>query len=122
MQRLFSTFPGSWPGLGLLILRITVSAAPFGAIMEALPRIGALADWILLSIVGLLAGCIVVGLATPIVAPLFVVGALVISRNTEWPAWLAMAGGSLSLMMLGPGALSLDAWLFGRKRIDLDRQ
>ena len=122
MQRLFSTFPGSWPGFGLLILRITVGVVPFDAIMEALPGFGAVADWISLSIVGLLAGCIVVGLATPVVAPLFVVGALVISRNKEWPEWLAMAGGGLSLMMLGPGAWSLDAWLFGRKRIDLDRQ
>lgn len=121
MQRLFSTFPGSWPGLGLLILRITVGAVPFDAIMEALPRFDTYANWIALSILGLLAGCIVVGLATPIMAPLFVVGALVINLNKEWAEWLAMAGGGLSLMMLGPGAWSLDAWLFGRKRIDLDR-
>jgi putative oxidoreductase len=28
----------------------------------------------------------------------------------------------LSLMMLGPGAWSLDAFLFGRRRIDLDNE
>jgi uncharacterized membrane protein YphA (DoxX/SURF4 family) len=122
VQRLFSTFPGSWPGFGLLILRITVGVVPFDAIMEALARFDAHAGWIALSILGLLAGCVVLGLVTPVVAPLFVVGALVISRTKEWPEWLAIAGGGLSLMMLGPGAWSLDAWLFGRKRIDLDRE
>ncbi len=122
MQRLFSAFPGSWPGLGLLILRITVGAAPFGAIIDALPTLDAHAAWIAGSILGLLAACIVVGLGTPIATPLFAAGALVVGHAAEWPEWFATAGGSLSLTMIGPGAWSLDAWLYGRRRIDIDGQ
>ena len=36
----------------------------------------------------------------------------------NWPQ-MALAGLSLSLAMIGPGAWSIDARLFGRKQIDL---
>jgi uncharacterized membrane protein YphA (DoxX/SURF4 family) len=122
VQRSFSTFPGSRPGLELLTVRITVGVAPCAAMIDSLPRFDAHAAWIAGSVLGLLSGRVVVGLATPIAAPLFAFGALVVSHRTEWPTWLAMVGASVSLMMIGPGAWSIDAWLFGGKRIDIDWQ
>jgi hypothetical protein len=112
VQRLFSTFPDSWPGLGLLVLRFAIALAPSAAVIDAVPNLSAYETWIVVPLLGILAACIVAGLGTPLVAPIFVVGVLTVSREADWPAWLAIVGGSL--MMLGPGAWSLDALLYGR--------
>jgi hypothetical protein len=39
-----------------------------------------------------------------------------IPNSTAFPAILGVLGATLA--MIGPGAWSLDAWLFGRKHID----
>jgi putative oxidoreductase len=118
VQRLFSTFPNSWPGLGLLILRFAVGLSLVGVVHVA----GDLAD-----AAGLLACCVVggvavliwIGLWTPLAA---VTGAaiqiLVISFGHQFNlSSVLFAAVGLSLAMLGPGAWSFDARLFGRKRL-----
>lgn len=69
---------------------------------------------------------LLVGLWTPVVA---VVGALIeYSAGYFWPVhdpWIRLLLGALdvSLALLGPGAYSVDARLFGWKRIDIpDRE
>jgi putative oxidoreductase len=119
MQRLFSTFPNSWPGLGLLILRCALASSCIGIEMqtaEAGPRI---ALFLLAPIVcgGLLIG----GLWTPITATalaILLVWSGVSARPID-PLPFILAATAVSLAMLGPGAWSLDAALFGRKRIDM---
>jgi putative oxidoreductase len=115
VQRLFSTFPNSWPGLGLLILR-------FATGLSLAVVAGDLAD-----AAGLLARCFVdgvavmiwIGLWTPLAA---VVGAatqifvMIFGHRFEL-SLVVFAAAGLSLAMLGPGAWSFDARLFGRKRI-----
>ena len=118
MQRLYSTFPNSWPGLGLLILRFAT-----GLSLAAVAHVaGDLADT-----VSLLARCAVdsvavliwIGLWTPLAA---VAGAAI---QIILPAFghhfnlslVVFAATGLSLAMLGPGAWSFDARLYGRKRI-----
>jgi putative oxidoreductase len=118
VQRLFSTFPNSWPGLGLLILRF-VSGLALAAIAHVAGD--------LIGTIGLLARCVVDGLAvliwiglwTPLAA---VTGAaiqisVIILGHRFDLSLLVFAAVGLSLALLGPGAWSLDARLFGRKRI-----
>jgi hypothetical protein len=64
---------------------------------------------------------LLVGLWTPFAGVLVVVleGRLLLARPQDpWPhILLATLGGALAL--LGPGAWSIDAWLFGWKRINI---
>lgn len=119
VQRLFSTFPNSWPGIGLLILRFAT-----GLSLAAVAHVagGDLADT-----AGVLARCVVggvavliwIGLWTPLAA---LTGAaiqiIVIILGHQFNlSLLVFASLGWSLAMLGPGAWSFDARLFGRKRI-----
>jgi putative oxidoreductase len=61
---------------------------------------------------------ILVGLATPFAAAIGGVSALCIAVPIESRIVLATIGASLAL--LGPGAWSIDARLYGRRRIDID--
>jgi putative oxidoreductase len=119
MQRLFSTFPNSWPGLGLLVLRFIVAG---GCIVTEM-HIDHLNPWISLlhcvAIAG--AGLLAIGLWTPLVA-LLLAGALLWSGITRHPVDaipLILTAIAVSMSMLGPGAWSVDAVLFGRKKIDI---
>ena len=64
---------------------------------------------------------LLVGLCTPFVGALQAIIELwiVLSRGSEVGIHLLLAALGLSLVMLGPGAWSIDARLFGRKRIDI---
>jgi putative oxidoreductase len=115
VQRLFSTFPNSWPGLGLLILRI---ASGLSLAFVA----GNLADT-----AGLLVRCAVdgvavliwIGLWTPLAAAAgsaTQVIVMIFGHRLE-SSLVVFAAVGVSLAMLGPGAWSFDARLFGRKRI-----
>jgi uncharacterized membrane protein YphA (DoxX/SURF4 family) len=120
LQRLFSTFPGSWPGLGLVILRLTLGAASFGAVVDPLSAYGSTAAQWAAPVIGALAACLAVGWATPIVSALLAFATWLCGRDLAWPILLALGGGNASLTLLGPGAWSLDAWLYGRRRIRFD--
>jgi putative oxidoreductase len=121
VQRLFSTFPNGWPGRGLALLRLTVAAPllreciSFVCGMTHSPPL--LVD--LLSFIA--AGLLLLGLWTPISAGLQIALEVwsaareVSSAN----AHVILAAVGLALLMLGPGAWSIDAKLFGRKRIEL---
>jgi putative oxidoreductase len=119
MQRLYTTFPNEWPGAGLLLLRLaegvpsvvtgTTHALGSAAVMAAIPQV-----------IDILSGLLLIaGLWTPIGG---VLQALVEFSNVFAGAGYehvvrGMIG--LSMAMLGPGAWSVDARLFGRKRIDV---
>ena len=124
MQRLFSTFAGGWPGVGLLLLRLLTGAAliHFGivGVLDTPPPaiVG-------LQMIGIGAGLLLlVGLWTPVVGALAAVVKVSIAcsrylshSGDPWiPILQAVLGAVLA--MIGPGAWSIDARLFGRKRID----
>jgi putative oxidoreductase len=120
VQRLFSIFPNGWPGRGLLVLRLAVggilltndiawlAAGSHG--VTAPPIIGVAAGLLML-----------IGLWTPVGSILAVVS----------QSWTLLASGimpqtailllsiSVAVAMLGPGAWSIDALLFGRHRLDI---
>jgi putative oxidoreductase len=118
VQRLFSTFPNSWPGVGLLILRLATaySLASGGHLFVGTGNTATVAERCLIDGVIVLLS---IGLWTPIVA--FSQAAIQIDRYMlTYPAnssFLVTAVIGISLAMLGPGAWSFDARLFGRRRI-----
>jgi putative oxidoreductase len=120
VQRLFSTFPNGWPGRALFLLRL-VAAAPL--LQNSIAYICGFNSTSVLAVELLGLACAVllaVGFCTPLAALLqAVLEALLALRATQFfgeHAILASIG--LSLSMLGPGAWSIDARLFGRQRID----
>ena len=129
MQRLFSTFPAGWPGVGLLLLRAVVG---FTLVMQGAAYLN---DWRNLrldtaAVVALtLAGgvCVLAGILTPVAS------LLAISGNIGYAlSWIPAPAANLfdskiaiiytitmatAIAFLGPGAFSLDARLFGRREI-----
>ena len=118
VQRLFSTFPNSWPGLGLLILRL---GAAF-SMLDMARMTGTVAQALTLLFRGLCAldaVLLVIGLWTPFAAIAMAaihLGILSVAQELNGASVVGSAVG-LALAMLGPGAWSMDARLFGRKRI-----
>jgi len=121
MQRLFSTFPNSWPGLALILLRATI-AAPLllAAAMPAWSR-GPPLGWEL-EVPGALCGALLlIGAWMPLTCAAAIVIEIVLAASEPVTASICAtrAAISLSLMLLGPGAWSVDARLYGRKRLNL---
>ena len=121
MRYRFATFPGQWPGLGLLLLRV---AQTVSSVLDVRLYPWGLVEGVALAILCaelLSSGLLAIGLWTPVAGVILAVvesiriilGASIDGRPTA----LAVIG--LSLAMLGPGSWSIDARLFGRKRIDL---
>ena len=125
MQRLFSGFADGWPGTGLLVLRLLTSLAliHFGiAGVLALPPL----TTAVLQIIGIGAGILLlVGLWTPVAGALAAIVKVWIAFSRYFShsgdPWISIiqAGLGAALAMVGPGAWSIDARLFGRKRIDM---
>ena len=128
MQRLFATFPEGWPGTGLLLVR-AVAAIPVvlqgidGLLTPPLQTGG-----ITLGTLEVVAACFAVplllGLWTPVSGVLMGVAELCLVPLHASDPWMHVRLGALgaALAMLGPGAWSVDAHLFGRKRIEIPRQ
>jgi putative oxidoreductase len=117
MQRLYSVFPNSLPGAGLLLLRLCYGLLllTHSAILSGITT----SPEGLAQLVAAFAGALVlVGLATPFAAALG--GALLLCLTASMESHIALTTIGVSLALLGPGAWSIDARLYGRRRIDLD--
>ena len=121
MQRLFSAFPDGKPGLGLLILRISVSVPLF---YWGIGDLSAGADAVTLVRDGVAAAggiFLVAGLWTPVAGILIslVEAWIAFSHHFALQGHLLVAALGICLAMLGPGAWSVDARLFGRKVFEM---
>ena len=118
MQRLLGTFPNRGAGLALLILRVAVAAAlitsprlcpgPETEVLSALTRLAAV--------------LIVVGWYTPFAAA----SAAVLSLSALWVCHqpgvnVLMIAILIAIGLLGAGAYSVDARLYGRRRLVVGR-
>ncbi|HLK68403.1 MAG TPA: hypothetical protein VKU19_33455 [Bryobacteraceae bacterium] len=119
MQRLFSTFADGFPGGGILLIRllaggvliyrgIVAMSAETHTALAVLPMVGAAAGLLILGglwtpVAGVLAGIVEVwiGLSDPGIQS----------------SALILATLGISLAMIGPGAWSIDARLYGRKQL-----
>jgi hypothetical protein len=129
LQRLFSTFPARWPGVGLLLLR---TVAGLTLLIQGAAYLN---DWrnlrfdtliaVTLALVG--GGSLLAGILTPITSLLVVLGTIGYALS-----WLPTPSANLltcklavinviaiatAIALLGPGAYSLDALFFGRREI-----
>jgi len=124
VQRLFSTFPGGLPGSGLVLLRAAVAiplvrqgiaglltASPPALVIPQLVAAGA-------------AVLLLVGLWTPVAGVLLAAAELCLTFSHPIDPWrhILLGAFGVALAMLGPGAWSVDARLFGRKRIQIPQR
>ena len=108
-------FPRRGPGIGLLLLRVSV-AVTLGAGALDHPGVSS-SRWLMLS-VSTASLSLAVGLMTPIVSValgVFVLADIVTGPASSRPAdWVALFD-AVALALLGPGAYSVDAHRFGRR-------
>jgi putative oxidoreductase len=120
LQRLFWTFAGGWPGVGLLIQRMTTGALLLYCAAVVLAQTSESAS-MAPAIIGAAGGVLLLfGLWTPVAGVLiaFVETWNVLTHSSSPLISVTLAILGATLAMIGPGAWSIDARLFGRKHID----
>lgn len=128
VQRLFSTFPNGWPGFGLLLLRVGLSSH---LIFIAVSDLSARSSEPIALGMNLAAAVgaifLLAGVWTPILGALVAIDEALIALSLHSPGlehiWIHgyLAVMSASVSMLGPGAWSIDARRYGRRRFPSDR-
>jgi uncharacterized membrane protein YphA (DoxX/SURF4 family) len=127
VQRLFATFPTGSPGVGLLVLRLAVALAlgVHGAsCLAGEPTLGTSAVAVTAAVTATL---LLIGLLTPFagsLAALMGVGLAMAWLPAPTPnafevrlTAILVVSAATAIALLGPGAFSLDAALFGRREI-----
>ena len=129
LLQMFSLFPDGWPGAGLFLLRAATGVV---LIAQGLAYLGdkrelGMSDLAVVAVLSLVGFLLLIGFLTRFVAlaaamvgilsvfswfPSSNVGSLVTPTTAALSAVIAVA-----VICLGPGALSLDARLFGRREI-----
>ena len=126
MQRLFSAFPDGWPGLGLLLLRIVVGVTAvaqggvyFDTVANLTPGSCVISGLAIASGAALLVGFLTpftsVVLSSSILLFWFPSPAagLILDKVTA----LLLIADAIAIALLGPGAFSVDALIFGRREV-----
>jgi len=124
MQRLFSCFPDGWPGISILFLR---AGAGIPLVYDGITGLFAASQFIPFTRELLAVGAgilLLAGLWTPVSGTLAAILQLWIAFSgvDHLRAVLLLAAVGAALAMLGPGAWSVDAHLFGRKRVYIPNQ
>ena len=123
MRRFISNFVGGRPALGLLLIRI---AAGVALITDGRERVysGQHLGLLTLGIFTIIDGTLLTSGLWSSLAGFFAlalsIGDILIYHEGPCPAILLACMG-VGVAFVGPGALSIDAWLFGLKRIDIDK-
>jgi putative oxidoreductase len=121
LLRLYSTFAHGWPGVGLFLLRlvagISLIATALMMLRGSLPILSA--TILVLSVIA--AMLLLAGLWTPVAGAMVVVFELWKAFSHSGDPWISVLVGTLGagLALIGPGAWSVDARLYGWKRLDI---
>ena len=130
MQRLFTSFPHGWPGIGLLLLRCSLV---FELSAQMYQRQSALDSKLLFThaadAVGLVAGILLfIGLLTPLGAIAGAIASLNLSPMTAGASgfvrqcWVVhLLAFASSVVLVGPGKYSVDGRIFGQREIIVQR-
>jgi hypothetical protein len=121
LQRLFSTFANGLPGKGLLVLRIILAAYVIQNCFMGGGDGTGLTHLMLRIITGASGILILVGLWTPVAGALCALIELWAAASEPGDPWARVLAAALGagLALLGPGAHSVDARAYGRRRISL---
>ena len=119
MQRLFTTFADSWPGFGLLVQRLVTGIVLLHhgmVLFKGMPTATTIAPQTMGSVLAIF---IMIGLWTPVAGALIAAVELVIAivHPGDLGTAILLATFGATIAMIGPGAFSIDALLFGRKHI-----
>ena len=132
LQRTFSGFPTGYPGFALLLLRLVVGGAVDSqAWLLITANHGAVNTSVVVALLAFISGlALVIGFLTPIASVLLSAGGLLLTVDSGIPGHLPLFESGLAciefiaisaaLISLGPGALSLDARLYGRREIEVN--
>ena len=120
MRRLYSTFADGWPGIGLLLMRVVLGAS---LLLRATPAFGSNPHISTTIISAFLTGfglLLIPGLWTPLVGVLVALLEILQIMTIGGDRWATVLLGTIgcALAMLGPGLWSVDARLFGWKRVE----
>ena len=121
MRRLFSTFESRLPSHGLFLLRATVATALFvRCVLTNGASVSTIAPHIIAASGGLL---LLFGAWTPVAGTVVAIIELMVTFSHNGDPWTSVLLASLgiSVVLLGPGAWSVDARRFGLKRIEIRR-
>jgi hypothetical protein len=130
LRRMYSTFPGSLPGIGLLLLRITIGVGLLIPASSSLiePQTSGNGRWapdLLALVIGI---SFILGFLTPLAGSASALAGVAIRLlHPEWSASMTgLLGGNnlavvIAVTLLGPGAFSIDAYFFGRRKIIVHR-
>jgi len=121
VRRLFSTFAHGAPGVGLLLLRVVVGIALVSQAVMALRADPPMGPTLLDALTGVIGILLLVGLWTPITGTLLAILALwnAFFHLPDLLRWILFGTLGAALALLGPGGWSVDARLFGWKRVEL---
>jgi uncharacterized membrane protein YphA (DoxX/SURF4 family) len=122
MWRLFSTFSSGPPGLGLLLLRVIAGATLI--VHYAQLHKGASLQAIALHVIAAAGGLLLlVGLWTPVTGAIVAITELFMGFSRGHDPWVSvlLAGLCAALALIGPGVWSVDARLYGLRRIEIRR-
>jgi hypothetical protein len=114
-------FPNGWPGLALLLLRAAAGILLMHDGAVPLP-LGPDLPTIIVRAVAFSAGALLLlGLWTPVAGVLVtcVEACVLLLGTTDLRSSILLGAVGAALVALGPGSLSIDARLFGRKRVDI---
>jgi putative oxidoreductase len=125
VRRLFSNFAGGWAAFGLLLIRIVAGASlvidgktglhPGQPLLPLILGVLAIGDGAVL----------VAGLWTPLAGFLAIalsVGEILVYHDSPCPCpGILLAAMGAGVAFVGPGAFSIDALLFGLKKIDIEK-
>jgi hypothetical protein len=128
LQRTFATFPAGWVGAALLVLRVTIGTAAIFEVGLAVMESHSLRNLAAASIAVPVGLALIVGLLTPVASAVLAAGGAAILLGLHI-AVLRLLDSRMALfefvlmavvvVILGPGATSIDAHLFGRREVTI---
>ena len=115
VQRLFAMFPQGGPGVALLLLRVSVAAI---FIVNGAKLVNVSLGPLLFAVILLISVLLLIGFLTPflsVIACASGVAYLLIGPHSGGLIYIFTIFDAAALALLGPGAYSVDARLFGRR-------